>query len=269
MPGASMGDVLVLGYHAVSPTWPELISVSPALLADQLEFLLKRGYRGATFTEALTAPPHHKTVAVTFDDGYASTLEALPILDRLGLVGTVFVVTDCPDRAQPMSWPHIDRWLGGPHEHELMPLSWRQLHALCDAGWEIGSHTCSHPHLRELDDAELAHELERSRLVIESQLPGRCTSVAYPYGEVDGRVQSAARAAGYTAGAAQTWRLRRGDRLAWPRVGSVRGESIAHWRQRVGPRTRWLVGTAVGDRVLALERIWRERPDSIFRWSQR
>jgi peptidoglycan/xylan/chitin deacetylase (PgdA/CDA1 family) len=252
-----MGDVLVLGYHGVSPTWPAVISISPALLGDQLELLVKRGYRGATFTEAVTAAPYRKTLAVTFDDGYASTLDALPILNGLGLVGTVFVVTDWPERGRPMSWPHIDQWLGGPHERELMPLTWRQLRVLADAGWEIGSHTCSHPHLRSLDDARLKHELELSRLAIESRLRGRCTSVAYPYGEVDGRVQSAGRRAGYTAGAAQTWRLRRGGRLAWPRVAGVRGESIEHWRQRVGPLTRWLVGTAVGDRVLAAERIWR------------
>ena len=45
---------------------------------------------------------------VTFDDAYLSVLErAYPVLASLGLPGVVFVPTDWPDRAPPMSWPGI------------------------------------------------------------------------------------------------------------------------------------------------------------------
>ena len=56
---------------------------------------MRRGYRGATFEDAVSAPPARRTLAVTFDDAYLSVLElGKPILDRLGLVATVFVPTD-------------------------------------------------------------------------------------------------------------------------------------------------------------------------------
>ena len=35
-------------------------------------------------------------------------------------------------------------------------MSWAELRTLADAGWEIGSHTVTHPHLTQLDDATLA-----------------------------------------------------------------------------------------------------------------
>lgn len=62
-----------------------------------------------------------------------------------------------------MSWPGIDEWIGGPYEQELMPMSWESLRATAEAGWEIGPHTVSHPHLTTRDDAELREELVQSR----------------------------------------------------------------------------------------------------------
>src|SRR5205807_6269636 len=65
-------DVLVLCYHAISESWSSDLAVSPDLLEAQIRLLLGRGYRGATFYEAVTAPPAARTLAVTFVDGYRS-----------------------------------------------------------------------------------------------------------------------------------------------------------------------------------------------------
>jgi peptidoglycan/xylan/chitin deacetylase (PgdA/CDA1 family) len=194
-----VGDVLVLCYHAVSDGWPSSLAIAPDRFEDQLGMLLKRGFRGATFERACTAPPSSRTLAVTFDDGYLSVLtQALPVLERLGLPATVFVPTDFVGVDGPMRWPGIDQWVGGAHERELRPMTWEQLGALRDAGWEIGSHTCSHPHLSRLGDRELAHELRESRSACEDRL-GSCRTIALPYGDGDARVLAAARDAGYVA----------------------------------------------------------------------
>ena len=88
-----------------------------------------------------------------------------------------------------MSWPGIDHWAGGPHEHELEPMSWEELGRLAAAGWEVGSHTRSHPLLTQVaDDDSLAGELAQSKAVIESRLDRPCESIAYPYGDHDDRV---------------------------------------------------------------------------------
>ena len=144
-----MRDVLVLCYHAVSDSWPCELAVSPELLDEQLTGLERRGYRAATFSRAVTDPPHRRTVALTFDDAYRSTLElGAPVLARHGAPGTVFAPTDWIGRDEPMSWPGIEEWADGPHRDELLCLGWDGLGELADQGWEVGSHTRSHPRLQ-------------------------------------------------------------------------------------------------------------------------
>jgi peptidoglycan/xylan/chitin deacetylase (PgdA/CDA1 family) len=233
-----VGDVLVLCYHAVSERWPADLSVTPERLEEQLELLVRRGYRGATFHQAVTAPTARRTLAVTFDDAYRSVSElAFPILARRGLPGSVFVATDFAGKS-PMAWPGIDRWLGGPHEPELAGMSWSELGELAEAGWEVGSHTRSHPRLTELDDGALAAELRESREACEDRLGRPCRSLAYPYGDVDDRVVEAARAAGYESAGTLPKRFIRPRPLEWPRVGVYHGDDARRFRLKVSPAVR-------------------------------
>ncbi|MEA2352969.1 MAG: hypothetical protein QOJ14_1383 [Thermoleophilaceae bacterium] len=248
-----MSDVLVLCYHALSPDWPADLSVTPDRFEAQVELLVRRGYVGATLEQALTAPPGPRTVAITFDDAYRSVLElALPILDRLGMPASVYVPTAWPERGKPMRWPGIDQWLGGEHEHELACMSWEELRGLADHGWEIGSHTRSHPRLPELDDATLDDELVGSRADCEAGMGRPCETLAYPYGAVDERVVEAAERAGYRLAVSLPRRLHAPRPLCWPRVGiyHVDGEADWRWRLKVSPLARRARGSALAGRLL-------------------
>lgn len=234
-----MPDLLVLCYHAVSERWPAALSVTPAAFERQIGTLAARGYRGARFSDAIATPRHAPTVVVTFDDAYRSVLElAKPILDRHGIPGTLYVPTDWPDAGRPMRWPGIDHWLGTPHEPELRALDWEEIRGLADAGWEIGSHTCSHPHLTRLDDARLARELADSRERVAAALGRPCRSLAYPYGDVDDRVERAAADAGYV-GAGTIPRLLHPPRaLRWPRTPIYHGDAQPRFLVKVSPLLR-------------------------------
>lgn len=235
-----MSDVVVLCYHGVSASWDASISVTPDALERQLHDLTRRGYRGATFRQAVTDPPWSRTVAVTFDDAYRSVLEqAFPVLSALGVVGSVYVPSDFAGNDEPMCWPGIEQWIGGPHEPELMPLAWSELGTLTEAGWEVGSHTCSHPMLTGLDDRRLAAELADSRAAIERELGGRCDSIAYPYGDMDDRVIHAAARAGYRVGGAIA-STRPASRLDWPRIGIYHRDPHWRFRLKVSPLVRRL-----------------------------
>jgi peptidoglycan/xylan/chitin deacetylase (PgdA/CDA1 family) len=232
-------DVLVLCYHALSDRWPAALSTTPARFEAQLRLLLERGYRPATFEQAVTAPPAERTFAVTFDDAYRSVLErAYPLMERLGVPGSVFVPTDWAGRAAPMAWDGIDQWLGGEHERELLCLGWEDLRGLAAAGWEVGSHTCSHPRLTTLDDGRLDDELTRSRAACEAGMGAPCRSIAYPYGDVDARVVAATRAAGYAVAAALPRRLGSTDPLDWPRVGVYHADDLRRFKLKVSPSLR-------------------------------
>ena len=232
--------MLVLCYHALSPAWPAVLSTTPTLFADQLGLLARRGYQGVTFGQAVAGDVPRRAVAVTFDDAYRSvgTL-ARPLLDEHGWPATVFVPTDFAGRGEPMAWPGIDHWLGGPHEQELVPLDWSELRELRDAGWEGGSHTCRHPRLTTLDDDALERELAGSRAACAREL-GACDSIAYPYGDVDERVVSATRSAGYRRAAALPARPHAPRELEWPRVGVFHADDLRRFRLKTSGAVRAL-----------------------------
>ena len=53
-----MGDTLALCYHAVSDRWPAgFVGARPTGSSGRSTTLLDRGYVGATFREAVIAPP--------------------------------------------------------------------------------------------------------------------------------------------------------------------------------------------------------------------
>jgi peptidoglycan/xylan/chitin deacetylase (PgdA/CDA1 family) len=169
-------------------------------LEAQIRYLLRRGYEPLTLSAALARPRRRKTVVVTFDDAYASILRrGLPLLERLGVPATVFVPTDFAGEAGTMAWSELAQWVGGEHDEELRCMSWDELRELGGHGWEIGSHTCSHPHLTELDPERLTDELARSRAACEQEMQQPCTALAYPFGSYDAKVVDAVAAGGYSA----------------------------------------------------------------------
>ena len=198
---------VVLCYHAVSADWSHRLALPPAQLLRQVR----------------TARRLCGHVHVTFDDAYRSILDVVPELLRQAVPVSVFVCTDFADRGgAPLDVPELapadERDLAG-----LATLSWDELRNLASHGVEIGSHTVTHPHLPGLGDDELAQELRDSKRRIETELGEPCRRLAYPYGEHDLRVRSAAREAGYEE--AFALRAASGDRFALPRVDLYRRDT--------------------------------------------
>jgi peptidoglycan/xylan/chitin deacetylase (PgdA/CDA1 family) len=234
-----MSDSIVLCYHAVSPTWTAPLSVTPEALERQLSWLVRRGWRATTFAGAVLEPPAARTLSVTFDDAFASVLSlALPILGDLGLPATVFAPTAFMSARGTLSWPGIDHWGDTAHAAELACMSWEELGLLAERGWEIGSHSRTHPHLTRIDDQALRTELADSREEVLTQLGLPCATIAYPYGDVDERVASAAGAAGYRFGAALSSRLTPAGLLRWPRVGVYNADTWGRFRLKTSRTMR-------------------------------
>jgi peptidoglycan/xylan/chitin deacetylase (PgdA/CDA1 family) len=126
--------------------------------ADEAVTLLKSG--------AATAERHF---LVTFDDGYADTVEvALPVLRAAGVPAILFLVAD---------------WLDAPPAHPPGPYAGRALVAeWLAAGLEIGSHSASHARIATLDDAAAAHEIAASRAALEAATGRPVRHFACPWG---------------------------------------------------------------------------------------
>lgn len=116
-------------------------------------------------------------VTLSFDDSLSSVYSlAFPEMERIGIQGTVFVISDLIGK-EYMGYPVMNK---------------EELAELHRKGWEIGSHTKTHPRLSELSDDEVNEELKQSRETLESVISAPVTSLAYPYGDYDGRIVSLA-----------------------------------------------------------------------------
>jgi peptidoglycan/xylan/chitin deacetylase (PgdA/CDA1 family) len=255
-----MNDALVLCYHAVSETWESELAVTPDQLEWQVGSLLAKGFRPATFLDLASGRAPAPALAVTFDDAYRSVNAlAAPLLGDLGAIASVYAPTDWIGSEQPMRWPGIEQWLGSPSERELLPMSWDELASLVAAGWEVGSHTCSHPHLTELDDDRLGEELAGSRSACAAGLGRPCETLAYPYGDVDSRVMAAAAAAGYSAAGALPHAPHPAEALRWPRVGIYRWDGKGRFRLKSSPLVGKLRGLPLRRALDPLGRLTRAR----------
>jgi peptidoglycan/xylan/chitin deacetylase (PgdA/CDA1 family) len=214
---------VVLGYHAVGP-WHSNLVVSEDALRRQVARFAEGGFTGLTVTESErrlregTLPP--RTVVFTFDDGFRTMLRAKAILDDAGYPATAFVVTGFADGRRPLHWYGLRSALGESPASLLQPITWDEAAELAAGGWEIGSHTVTHPLLSNLPRVDLLRELEESRQAVAAQF-GRCDSVAYPYGVPDATVAAAAAQLGYRSGWVLTGaHVTRGPFLR-PRLGVV------------------------------------------------
>ena len=236
-------SILVLGYHAVSETWPAtrrcaVPASAPARVGSRAGLPREHVSRPRDIEARRTHPRHHLRRPVRIrprarlsdprfspppGDGFRG--------DRLCRAGTCARVAG-------------DRSLAGRTQRAGAPgLGWGELAQLADSGWEIGPHTRTHPLLTRLSDEELARELRESRVACALAIGRPCRSLAYPYGDFDARVTAAAEEAGYAAAAIE--RLGRPRALAWPRVGVYRKNSMRQFRSKVSP-TLGRIRTALG-----------------------
>jgi peptidoglycan/xylan/chitin deacetylase (PgdA/CDA1 family) len=263
-------DVLVLAYHAISDNWDAVTTVTPAQLSEQVRHVLGRGYRSVTFERALSAPPAGKVVAITFDDAHRSVFEiGFPMLRELGAVATVFAPTDYIGTGEPTGWEGFERDARGPHASELICMDADQLRAVADAGWEVGSHTCSHPHLTRLAPERRQHELVASREWIEERLQRRCRTIAYPYSDLDADVVAAADQAGYAYAATIPVGHALSLPLRWSRVGVFRTDSIGRFKLLTSKAARGFLATSTGTRTADGVRAAKGRARSVLAGSAR
>lgn len=110
-----MAGTAILIYHVVADVSrdPFGIAVPPATFDAHMEIISKR-YRPLTLSEAADAAasgsPAPRSVAVTFDDGYANNLtEALPILAKWSVPATIFVATGSVESGAEFWWDQLER----------------------------------------------------------------------------------------------------------------------------------------------------------------
>jgi len=176
----------VLLYHHVSDSEkPGPYSLSVSQFRGQMLLLKQLGY-----TPLLTArmvnllqnggPAPPRPVIITFDDGHLDVYHnALPILQELSFPAVMYVIL---------------KSVGAETN-----LSAEQIRELAAAGWEIGSHSYSHPDLAK--STEIHKEICGSKSALEAISGAEIVSFAYPFGLADLYTRNYVRDCGYLSGA--------------------------------------------------------------------
>ena len=183
--------VPVLMYHAISPAPAGValpgLYVPESEFESQMKWLAQEGYHGVTLAQVFAAwnagnPIPKNPVVVSFDDGLQSQyVGAKPMLDRLGWPGVLNLEID-----------HLDTG----------DLTREQVADLVSSGWELDSHTFTHPDLTAAG-VDLKREIADSRAYLEAHFGTAVDFFCYPAGSYDARAVRAVKAAGY-AGATTT-----------------------------------------------------------------
>jgi len=225
-------DVLkvpVLVYHAIDVVplaGLERWTTPPPEFEQHLEVIAASGRVPLTISELADCLRGERrlerdAVAVTFDDGYADTHDAVLELLQRNISSTVYVTTGT---------------IGSPGM-----LSAAQLEQLAGLdGVEVGAHSVTHPHLDELSGARLDEEVAGSKRALESLLGAPVASFAYPHGAHDRRSRAAVVRAGYDSAAAVKNAISHLDDDPF---------AIARWTVTAGTPAQRLAGVLRGEEV--------------------
>ena len=185
---------LILMYHSISDSRDSSVnhwSVSVKNFRSHVRILKSKGWTTVcvkNLIQAYSLP--QRTVAITFDDGYADNFEhAFRVLSEFGMRATWFVVSN--DIGTQASWKDNDNL-------KQRMLNLKQLKEMINAGMEIGAHTRTHARLTELSPAEIKEEVAGSKKDLEDMLGVQITSFAYPYGLFNDECVETVRKAGFT-----------------------------------------------------------------------
>jgi peptidoglycan/xylan/chitin deacetylase (PgdA/CDA1 family) len=130
-------------------------------------------------------------VIMSFDDGDATVYStALPIMQQAGLKGTAYIISS---------------QIGSSDHPETMSLA--NLHALYDAGWDLGNHTVTHDNFATFTEQQMETEFSGcANFLIENGMGRAAKHVAYPGGLYNGDVQAAMTATGMLTGRGTSFR---------------------------------------------------------------
>lgn len=162
----------ILMYHQVDPQQPgdaigRALTISPAQLSDELDYLAERHLRAVSVDDYLHATRAKRStddmVILTFDDGYADQYtQALPILLQHHARATFFITTGNVGRRN-----HV---------------TWAQIREMAHSGMSIGGHNVEHVDLAALTASQQRYQIEGCLAALREHAGIEADTYAYPSG---------------------------------------------------------------------------------------
>jgi len=173
-------SAVIVTFHRVQDVEvPEGLTVSVELFEAYCRFF-KRHFNVVSLGELVAKIENgaklNRELAITFDDGYRDNFDhAAPVLEKLGLPATFFIVTQWMGTDIVPWW---DQQIGVRHPW----MTWDQVRSLHRRGFELGAHTRTHVDLGAVTEREAREEILGARRELEEHLGAPVELFAYPYG---------------------------------------------------------------------------------------
>lgn len=177
------GPVPMLMYHVLGEVPPGAalpgLFVAGSEFRDQMKWLDDNGFQAVTMAQVMKAWEDggtlpKKPVVLSFDDGYDTQYtDAYPVMKQHGWAGVLNLKAGETD------------------------IYTSQVREMIKAGWELASHTITHPDLTTLDAATLKKEVAGSRSILEKKYGVTVDHFCYPSGAYNDAVIAAVEDAGY------------------------------------------------------------------------
>jgi len=182
----------ILCYHKIAPPPKRArirgLYLEPKLFLRQMNEITQAGLISAF--PGCSAGSKKKTITITFDDGFASNLiEAVPLMKKVGVQAINYLVAD--RLGQTSDWEAREGGEADPLMDEAQVRDWLA------AGHQIGAHTCTHPRLSQLSEAQAKEEISASRKKLEDRFGVPIEHFAYPYGDYNQRTVELVRQVGF------------------------------------------------------------------------
>lgn len=120
-----------------------------------------------------------KAITFSYDDAVVQDVHLIELMNKYGLKGTFNLNSEQLGK-HPIAVKDNMRNC----RYRIHPDDVKSLYE----GHEIAAHTLTHPHLYDLDDAELIRQVEQDRLNLSELAGYEVVGLAYPYGDVDDRI---------------------------------------------------------------------------------
>jgi len=203
----------VLMYHQITDSKPagETV-VSSDRFKNEMKYLHDNGYETLSVKDLLeimtrvkSAPK--KAVVLTFDDGWSSVLNAVPVLDSMRMKASFQIISGFEGRLDYLTSDQVKFLASNPN-------------------FEIQSHSVTHPwhtddnlvtwdegKTKDRSEVDVTAEIAASKLSLEHQLKKPVDTIAWPSGWYNEHMLYLAKQAGY-----------KGSMMAWGNGGNHPGD---------------------------------------------